>query len=115
MDSAKSITEGAATIRFKEGEIFYNKVQAFNRDLSILAINAFQKHYLDHPVKIAECLSATGLRSVRYAKEIHSVDFIMANDLDPAACEVISRNVASNQCDKIIRVSNFDAKYAIIL
>jgi tRNA (guanine26-N2/guanine27-N2)-dimethyltransferase len=111
MDSTKSITEGSATVCFKEGKVFYNKVQEFNRDLSILAINSFQKHYLGRPVKIAECLSATGLRSLRYAKEIDSVDFIVANDLDAAACEAISRNVASNLCEKTVRVSNFDAKY----
>lgn len=33
-----------------------------------------------------------GLRSVRYAKEIENLDFVIANDLDPTAVEAIHRN-----------------------
>lgn len=43
-----------------------------------------------------EALSATGLRSIRYAKEIENVDKIIANDWDPEAVEVIRRNVMDN-------------------
>lgn len=43
-----------------------------------------------------EALSATGLRSIRYAKEIPNVDLIIANDLDPEAVELIGKNVVEN-------------------
>ncbi|CAG8594709.1 14020_t:CDS:2 [Acaulospora colombiana] len=43
-----------------------------------------------------EALSATGLRSIRYAKEIPSVKYVLANDLSPAACEAMRRNVEIN-------------------
>jgi len=36
-----SLQEGQASILVKEGEVFYNKVQCFNRDLSIVAIKTF--------------------------------------------------------------------------
>lgn len=45
---------------------------------------------------ILEALSATGLRSIRYAKEIPNVKVVLANDLSPSACEAMRRNVAYN-------------------
>ncbi|KAF6765234.1 guanine-N2--methyltransferase [Ephemerocybe angulata] len=45
---------------------------------------------------ILEALSATGLRSIRYAKEIPLLKHVIANDLSPAAVEAMHRNVEWN-------------------
>ncbi|WWC61691.1 N2,N2-dimethylguanosine tRNA methyltransferase [Kwoniella dejecticola CBS 10117] len=47
-------------------------------------------------INILEALAATGLRSIRYAKEIPNVKFVLANDLSPSACEAMRRNVEFN-------------------
>ena len=49
-------------------------------------------------IRILEALSATGLRSIRYARELPSgsVHSIVANDLDEAAVAAIDRNVKFN-------------------
>ncbi|KAG8940829.1 RNA methyltransferase tRNA(m5U54)methyltransferase [Tulasnella sp. 424] len=47
-------------------------------------------------VTILEALSATGLRSIRYAKEIPLVKYVIANDLSPAATAAMRRNVELN-------------------
>ncbi|KAG8217920.1 N2,N2-dimethylguanosine tRNA methyltransferase [Butyriboletus roseoflavus] len=51
-----------------------------------------------HPYKfvLLEPLSATGLRSIRYAKEIPLARFIIANDLSPSATAAMRRNVEIN-------------------
>ncbi|KAF4608496.1 RNA methyltransferase tRNA(m5U54)methyltransferase [Pleurotus pulmonarius] len=51
-----------------------------------------------HPYKftLLEALSATGLRSIRYAKEIPLLKCVIANDLSPSAVEAIKRNVVLN-------------------
>ncbi|KAF5365606.1 hypothetical protein D9758_003320 [Tetrapyrgos nigripes] len=49
-----------------------------------------------HKIVILEALSATGLRSIRYAKEIPLVKYVIANDLSPAATTAIRRNVHFN-------------------
>ena len=41
LSKGSSITEGKATILFPNGEVFYNPVQEFNRDLSISVIQTF--------------------------------------------------------------------------
>lgn len=91
------LSEGKATVVYKEGEAFYNPIQEFNRDLSIMTIKQFiemkkkegpsqrsqHSHHSDSAKKrvskkpinangidILEALAATGLRSVRCACSI---------------------------------------------
>jgi tRNA (guanine26-N2/guanine27-N2)-dimethyltransferase len=58
---------------------------------------------------ILEALSATGLRSIRYAKEIPGVHEIIANDLMNEAVEMIKRNVKLNEVDNIVKPNKADA------
>eukprot|EP00742_Colponemidia_sp_Colp-10_P014060 GILJ01015928.1.p1 GENE.GILJ01015928.1~~GILJ01015928.1.p1 ORF type:complete len:614 (-),score=102.02 GILJ01015928.1:117-1958(-) len=51
----------------------------------------------DRGITIVEALSASGLRSVRYWKEITGLKYIIANDLDPDAVECMKRNLQFNQ------------------
>ena len=89
------------------GAVFYNPVQEFNRDTSILVINEFNellkeerlaKNKEHDGVKVFEALAATGLRSVRYMKEIPSITKLVGNDIDSAATDLMKKNFAYNQC-----------------
>lgn len=46
------------------------------------------------PLRILEGLAASGLRSFRYAAEVHGVGIVVANDLDARAGAAIRRNAA---------------------
>ena len=107
------IEEGQAKIIYgTENQVFYNNVQVLNRDLSIAVIKHFSTERAkehdrkemkkmtcqkessyemqDFPgISVFEALSATGLRSIRYFKEIPHVTKILVNDIEPAAVEVI--------------------------
>lgn len=70
--------EGLARVILKT-EVFLNPAQVFNRDTSILAVSTFakllkaefaQKGKDFSGISILEALAATGIRSIRYAKEI---------------------------------------------
>ncbi|EGO21460.1 hypothetical protein SERLADRAFT_362807 [Serpula lacrymans var. lacrymans S7.9] len=52
-----------------------------------------------HPYKfiLLEALSATGLRSIRYAKEIPLVRYVIANDLSSSATAAMKRNIDLNE------------------
>ncbi|KAH8116969.1 N2,N2-dimethylguanosine tRNA methyltransferase, partial [Phellopilus nigrolimitatus] len=52
--------------------------------------------YRPHRFVLLEALSATGLRAIRYAKEIPLVKYVIANDISPVAVEAIKRNVELN-------------------
>lgn len=60
-------------------------------------------------LRILEALSATGLRSIRYAKEIAGVKEIIANDLSKQAVEAIKENVIHNKVEHLISASHADA------
>lgn len=113
------IKEGKAEILFpNENQVFYNPVQEFNRDISTAVIRTWanlvrkeqsvKKNALNSDeiqFTMLEALSASGLRSIRYAKEMPSIiKYILANDLSPDAVESIKRNVLHNELsvDKVI-------------
>ncbi|MCO5549580.1 hypothetical protein L7F22_003052 [Adiantum nelumboides] len=52
--------------------------------------------YRDFKFTVLEALSATGLRSIRYAREVPNIRQVMANDLSTTAVEAMKRNVALN-------------------
>lgn len=60
-------------------------------------------------VSILEALSATGLRSIRYGKEILGVREIVANDISYKAVEDIKRNTVENNVGDIVHPSHNDA------
>lgn len=130
------IKEGQASMLFpKENEVFYNKVQVLNRDLSIMMLRLFAERRLrdkeakrlkregltpeqvtaqladvDWTKKVAEtaaedglvvldALAASGLRSIRYFKEVPGVKKLIVNDLEEAAVEQAHRNVVYNNVD----------------
>ncbi|KAJ1662805.1 RNA methyltransferase tRNA(m5U54)methyltransferase [Coemansia sp. RSA 1813] len=123
------ITEGKATILFpKNNEVFYNPVQEFNRDMSIAAIKTWRDITMEarmarfdkstNPNKVSppttftvlEALAASGLRSVRYAKEIEGIDHIVTNDLLEDAVESIRRNAHFNGISQsLVRANQGDA------
>ncbi|KAJ9444986.1 hypothetical protein DIPPA_70116 [Diplonema papillatum] len=118
-----AVTEGKATILSKLNEdgtqqVFYNPVQVVNRDLSTLVIRGYDAARREKPFKkgrrkedglrILEALSATGLRAVRYWKEIPGIDKIIVNDLLPAAVDNIKRNLDYNNVPQSKVVPNCD-------
>lgn len=112
-----SVTEGQATILFpNDNGVFYNPVQQFNRDLSIAAIRCWaekrrtEKSFnQSSKFKVCEALSASGLRSIRYAKELGGyLKSIVANDMSADAVESIRRNCEFNDISEGLIVPNMD-------
>ena len=159
----------------QQNSVFYNPIQQFNRDLSVLAIKVYGEHLLalrrqkmekkrlrtprcangrkrkrgnaggdlasgqmsptgteDSPMATAtigtreilesdsfnpkksftilDALSATGLRALRYAKEIPFVTAIVANDLSASAIKSMQLNIDHNGVEKVVRPHNGDAR-----
>lgn len=108
------IKEGKAEILVHDKKVFYNPVQEFNRDLSIAVLTTYahslQKEQPNNEgLRILEALSASGLRSIRYAKEIPHVREIVANDFSSKAVESIEKNIIHNNVQNIVTSSLEDA------
>lgn len=135
-----TVQEGKATILTpKQDEVFYNPIQQFNRDLSIMAIKAYDeirhekiqaikkksknKRTKLNGLKILESLAASGLRSCRYGLEIPEAGKIVANDMLAEAVKSINKNVeynkltdkvVANQGDGIKFMGSTDEKFHIV-
>ena len=75
----------------KKGGVFYNPVMEFNRDVSIMVLNALNKK------NILDGLAGTGIRGVRIANEVGGN--VIINDVNPKAYEIIKRNIKLNNLD----------------
>ena len=64
-------------------------------------------------VRVLEGLAATGLRSVRYAKEVPGVCEVLANDMDPRAVASIARAAAHNGVEAVVKPSQGDAAFVL--
>lgn len=132
----EEIIEGQASMLYNKSEtVFYNKVQVLNRDLSIQVITLFAEIRAkerteklarkreanstqveeistlnSQGISVLDALAATGLRSIRYLKEIPGVSHVTINDLEPAATEAATQNVIRNGVSlERVTVSNMDA------
>lgn len=115
---AKEAAASAAAVAAEDGQcVFYNPAQVVNRDLSVCAIETFSRLRKDEKprhggtkdgITILEALSATGLRAIRYWKEISGVKRIIANDIDADAVKLIDMNCEYNGIGPECIVRNHD-------
>ena len=62
------------------------------------------------PLRILDALSATGLRAIRYAKEVPVATQIVANDLSASAVAAIQTNIVLNNVIPIVGTSKGNAQ-----
>ncbi|MDY6788591.1 MAG: tRNA (guanine(10)-N(2))-dimethyltransferase, partial [Candidatus Nanohaloarchaea archaeon] len=82
----------------KESEVFYNPEMTVNRDISTAALQVYQSRS-GKDLEILDALSATGVRGLRYLKEVPGVDRAVLNDSKPEAFDNIERNLELNSID----------------
>ncbi|NQV09464.1 methyltransferase [Candidatus Woesearchaeota archaeon] len=107
----KTISEGNVKINVpierkisKKLSVFYNPVMKFNRDLSVLLLNTVNKKN----IQIALPLAGTGVRGVRFLKEVKGIKHVYMNDNNEKAVKLIKQNLKLNKTSKAT-VSNADA------
>jgi tRNA (guanine26-N2/guanine27-N2)-dimethyltransferase len=75
--------------------VFYNPVMELNRDISVLAFQAYQRKRSSE-IKICEPLTSSGIRGIRYANEIQGINKVFINDINTRAIELAKLNVELN-------------------
>lgn len=107
----QSIEEGSANIIVdisdipsRKEDVFFNPKMELNRTLSIELLRVSGKDNL------AVCLplAGSGVRAVRFEKELDNIKSIDVNDNNPKAVKLIKQNIKNNEC-KLISVHELDA------
>ena len=88
--------------------VFYNPVMELNRDIAILAVQAYQK-MLNREISVCEPLTGCGARGIRFAAEVQDVKKVIINDINEKAFQLAKYNVEMNRLSEHITVKNEDA------
>lgn len=88
--------------------VFYNPRMRLNRDIAVLTLRAFKRRRADD-ISVAEPLAGSGIRGIRFAKEVPGIEKVAMNDLNPSAARLMERNVADNAVSEKAVVTNLDA------
>ncbi|MCE5215248.1 MAG: tRNA (guanine(26)-N(2))-dimethyltransferase [Methanobacterium sp.] len=75
--------------------VFYNPVMEFNRDISVLALQAYRNKQRED-IRICDAFGGSGIRGIRYAAELNGVMNVVINDLNPLAVQFIQSNILKN-------------------
>jgi tRNA (guanine26-N2/guanine27-N2)-dimethyltransferase len=88
--------------------VFYNPVMEFNRDLTVLALKAYQ-HIVNHEISICEPLTSQGIRGIRFAAEIEGVNKVLLSDINMHAYELANYNIKLNNLQDKVTLKHKDA------
>jgi tRNA (guanine26-N2/guanine27-N2)-dimethyltransferase len=88
--------------------VFYNPVMEFNRDLTVLAFQAYQR-MAGRKISICDPLTSQGIRGVRFAAEISGVKKVLISDINERAFKLAKHNVQINGLEKTVTVKHKDA------
>lgn len=88
--------------------VFYNPVMELNRDVAVLALQAYQRTVC-HEIAVCEPLTGCGLRGIRFAAEVKGVKKVVMNDISEKAFHLASFNVQSNRLARKATVKNEEA------
>jgi len=92
--------------------VFYNPVMELNRDIAVLALQAYQRT-LNREISVCEPLAGCGVRGVRFAKEVEGVEKLVVNDLNVRAFQLAKYNVRMSGLGKRVFVENEDANFLL--
>jgi len=103
-----TVNEGSVKIQVPDfsrvsskAPVFYNPDMEFNRDVSVLALQVFQR-MVDREIKVADTFAGSGIRAIRYLREVDGVAEAWANDINPLAVECIERNSRMNSVSPLV-------------
>ncbi|MFX1345628.1 MAG: tRNA (guanine(10)-N(2))-dimethyltransferase [Promethearchaeota archaeon] len=88
------------SIPSKSMVVFYNQKMEINRDISNLAIIAYNRIINQKPLVIVDSMAASGISSIRILKEWENIKKIYINDINPIAVNLIKKNLLLNRIDK---------------
>jgi tRNA (guanine26-N2/guanine27-N2)-dimethyltransferase len=104
----KAFVKSASDYAPSKAPVFYNPVMELNRDMAVLALQAYQK-MVNHELSVCEPLASCGIRGVRFAAEAQGVKKVVMNDISEKAVKIAEYNVRLNNLEKKAVVKHKDA------
>ncbi|WP_455277555.1 tRNA (guanine(10)-N(2))-dimethyltransferase [[Eubacterium] cellulosolvens] len=96
----------------KKAPVFYNPKMEVERNLSVLAFQCYQMQK-GSKLNICDSMSGSGIRGIRYAKEIKGIKKVILNDLNPLASKLVKKNIRFNKIEDKTVVKNLDVNFLL--
>ncbi len=100
--------------RLNRADVFYNPVMEFNRDISVLAVESYQR-CVSRNLKILDAMTGCGIRGIRYAVEVNKVAHVVLSDVQHTAIELAKRNIERNGVEDRVEAACMDANLVLTL
>lgn len=107
-DLASHLGPDAHQVSSRRLPVFYNPRMEFNRDLSIVVLNAYAKNKT-HEITIIEPLTGTGIRGIRYAIEVPGIKRVIIGDQNPTSIDLAKKNILLNKVSEKVILKLMDA------
>jgi tRNA (guanine26-N2/guanine27-N2)-dimethyltransferase len=91
--------EGAAALRTSDA-VFFNDRQELQRDLSVLVVQEYAAAKSADRLTLVDALTGSGVRAIRYLREVAGVRHAIANDVDGLAVQAARANAALSGIEK---------------
>jgi len=88
--------------------VFYNPEGELSRDISVCAFQVFQNSF-EGKMDVCDALSGTGMKGLRYAREVKGIGKVTLNDRNPSAVRMIKKNIKNNKLSRRCIASSEDA------
>jgi len=108
----KAFVKSASEYAPSKAPVFYNPVMELNRDLAVLAIQAYQR-LVNREISVCEPLTGCGLRGIRFAAEVKGVRKVVMSDINERAFRLASHNVQINELSEKATVKNEEANFLL--
>ncbi|MEM4699531.1 MAG: tRNA (guanine(10)-N(2))-dimethyltransferase [Candidatus Nezhaarchaeales archaeon] len=110
----KRVREGEVVILIPDEpeptrSVFYNPGMEISRDIAVCCVRAYRDAEGRGGLSIAEPLAASGVRGIRYAKEVEGVREVVLGDVNPLAVKLASMNVELNGLGGVVVVRHEEA------
>lgn len=102
------VKEGSAVIEVSQGKVckklpvFFNEEMKLGRDVAVYIVSKLK------PKRVLDAMSASGVRAIRFVKEA-GIKHIVANDVNPLAARLVSKNAAANNIDIDVRCAEINS------
>ena len=93
--------------------VFYNPQSELNRDITIVALHTFLTLQKKSKIRICTPLAGTGVRPIRFVKEVPGIATVVVGDANPEAVELITKNRSMNGVEDLLDVYHKEANHLL--
>jgi len=104
----KAFIKSSSEYAPSKAPVFYNPVMELNRDIAVLALQAYQR-LINREISVCEPLASCGARGVRFAVEVKGTKKVVMNDINQKAFLIAKHNAELNNVKEKVIAKNQDA------